>query len=185
MQCLSVSVCGTCSPNAYKQSSLSAQEEALLPVSRPVPVGNKILVPQGHGETCEEQLGRHPTAHWPHCVSQKSFLSSVNNFAIFWKDTTWSSPNLSPGSASSAPQHSYTAEWLPVLACVSPKIRMSSLVVKSSGDMLNYSSDIIFTFFQELSIFQALIFCAVLRKRDQKLLCQLQLWQKCQEILEK
>lgn len=48
-------------------------------------------------------------------------------------------------------------------------------MVKSSRGMLNYFSDVIFTFFQELSIFQALIFCAVLRQRDQKLLCQLQL----------
>lgn len=71
------------------------------------------------------------------------------------------------------------------LSCISPKIRMSSLVVKSFGDMLNYFSDVIFTFFPELSIFWTLIFCAVLRQHDQKMLCQLRLWQKCQALLKK
>lgn len=61
-------------------------------------------------------------------------------------------PKFSLGSAPAALQHAYTAlKGWQRLSCVSPKIRMSSLVVKSFGDMLNYFSDIIFTFFKSLA----------------------------------
>lgn len=44
MQCLSASICGTCSPNACKRSSLPAQEEAHMSVS--TDVGTRCMCPR-------------------------------------------------------------------------------------------------------------------------------------------
>lgn len=83
MQCLSASIRGTCSPNACKtKQSASTRRGSHACFHR---CGNKMHVPQGHSEIREEQLRTHPAACWPHRVSHKSFLLSVNSFATFWK----------------------------------------------------------------------------------------------------